>query len=152
MLELLLSGFNAADLGTALMRVGAGLFFSISGYHKLFNADRHKSLVKTLEGDGVPLISVNQWFVPAIEFSAGMALIVGLLTPLAAAGLLAICCVATAVDGIKRISDWAPLDKADYLDDVLYLPEVVWLIVLVALILGGAGAYSLDAMLLEMLS
>jgi uncharacterized membrane protein YphA (DoxX/SURF4 family) len=37
---------------------------------------------------GAPAITFNQWFVPAVEFSAGTVVAVGLMAPLAALGLL----------------------------------------------------------------
>lgn len=116
-----------------LLEVYAGLFFAISGYHKLFDSNRHKSLVETLRADNIPLIGFNQWFVPFVEFSAGSALVLHLhpaLTALAAMGLFCICAVATITDGIKRIASYQPIDKADWLDDLLYLPETMLLLML----------------------
>lgn len=116
-----------------LLEVYAGLFFAISGYHKLFNSARHRSLVDTLKADNIPLIGINQWFVPFVEFSGGIALVVHLhpvLTGLAALGLFILCAVATITDGIKRIASYQPIDKADWIDDLLYLPETMLLLML----------------------
>ena len=116
-----------------LLEVYAGLFFAISGYHKLFNSNRHKSLVDTLKADNIPLISFNEWFVPFVEFSAGSALVIHLhpaLTALAALGLFVLCLVATITDGIKRIASYQPIDKADWIDDLLYLPETMLILML----------------------
>ncbi|KAH0538180.1 hypothetical protein GP486_008794 [Trichoglossum hirsutum] len=121
-----------------------GIFFAISGYHKLFNPARHATIAKTMVTDGVPEVKFNSWFVPGVEFAGGIGLILGVLVPLAAFGLLIVCCVAAAVDGLKRIPAWSPLDKADYMDDVLYLPEVLYAIILLVLILMGGGTFSID--------
>jgi putative oxidoreductase len=129
----------------AFARVATGSFFAFSGYHKLFNAKRHATIVATLEACRIPFIPVMQWFVPGVEFSAGLGVAFGLLTPLAALGLIAICIVATCTDGIKRVRAWAPIDKADAIDDALYLPEVLYVILLSFFLAQGAGPYSLDA-------
>lgn len=115
----------------------AGTFFMISGWHKLFNRERHASLVKTLKEDKVPLPGFNAWWVPFWELVAGGGLIVagGLTADFFAAVLLVICLVATCADGLKRIKEWHPLNMADYIDDLLYLPEVLLLTILTASIL-----------------
>lgn len=140
-------GLQAADIGLMVLRVSVGGFFAISGYHKLFNRERHASLVATLKADHIPLVRVNEWFVPAVEFAAGMFLGLGLFSVVAAMLLAAICMVACLTDGLGRISAWKPLDRADYLDDLFYLPEMIYGVILLALILGGPGALSLDAAL-----
>jgi len=146
-----LTGLGAPDVALTLNRVALGAFFTISGYHKLFNSTRHATFVQTLEACKVPMIKINQWFVPSVEFSGGLALLVGLLAPLAALGLIIICTVATCTDGIKRIPNWKPLDKADYVDCVLYLPEVLYIVMLLMVFLCGAGTISLDYMVLHTL-
>src|SRR5215813_3180966 len=96
--------FNAHGLGFSevahtLSRVALGVFFAISGQFKLRNP---VNLLQTFKDDGIPFIRFNRWFVPLVELSAGLALIVGLLTPLAALGLLVLCFVAAMTDGLKR--------------------------------------------------
>lgn len=111
-----------------IMEVYIGVFFAISGYHKLFNKQRHETLVATFKADGIPFIRFNEWFVPFVEFSAGTMLALHLhlyLTALSALGLLVLCAVATLADGLKRVQSYQPIDKADWLDDLLYLPETM---------------------------
>lgn len=139
------NGLQSTDTALLVNRVVLGTFFALSGYHKLTNKDRHATLVKTLEASHVPAIRVNQWFVPGVEFFCGLALISGILAPLAALGLLAICMVATCTDGLKRIAAWSPVDRGDYLDDVLYLPEVLYLAGLIGVIFMGPGAFTILA-------
>ena len=50
---LLTQGAHAPYLALTLNRVALGVFFAISGYHKLFNASRHAALTRTLQDDGV---------------------------------------------------------------------------------------------------
>ena len=84
------AGVGHTDLALTLNRIAIGAFFMLSGYHKLFNAERHRSIVDELRALGVPAVGFNQWWVPSIEFAAGGAVLIGLLAPLAALGLLAI--------------------------------------------------------------
>lgn len=146
-MNVLFTGVGFPEVSVTLLRLAMGTFFLISGFHKLFNASRHETIVKTMVADHVPLPFFNCWFVPSVEFFGGMALVVGFLTPLAAFGLFFVCLVATLVDGIKRINAWKPIDRADYVDDVLYLPEVLYAIILVTIILQGAGPFSIDAVI-----
>ena len=63
---------------------------------------------------------VNQWWVPSVEFSAGVAVLIGLLAPLAALGLLVIIVVAIATSGRQRIKLHKPIDMGDRIDDWLH--------------------------------
>jgi putative oxidoreductase len=138
-------GANAPDAALTLNRVALGVFFAISGYHKLFNASRHATLARTLQADGVPAVSVMEWVVPSVEFGGGLALIVGLLSALAAFGLFVICLGALTLDALRRVSSWAPIDRADLVGDLLYLPESLYCIALAVVMLAGPGPWSLDA-------
>jgi putative oxidoreductase len=138
-------GADAPNAALTLNRVALGMFFAISGYHKLFNASRHATLTQTLQDDGVRAVPIMQWLVPGIEFSGGWALITGLLSALAAFGLFVICLGAVVFDSIKRVGAWQPIDRADWLGDLLYLPEALYCIGLAVVMLGGPGPWSLDA-------
>ena len=142
-------GFDLPYIAITMLRVAMGVFFAISGYHKLFNKQRHSVVYYTMTADGVPEAKLASWAIPLGEFWGGIALMLGFLTPLAAIGLLIICCGATAVDGLKRIAAWKPIDRADYVDDVLYLPEVLYAIILLTLIFMGGGPYSLDNLIVS---
>jgi len=143
-----LAGIGGVEIVHTVARVAIGSFFAISGFHKLFNGARHASLVATFKEDKIPAIRFNEWWVPSVEFLGGAALVVGLLTPLAALGLFTICLVATCVDGVKRIAGYEPIDRADWLDDLLYLPEVCYLIILAYFIAAGGGQWALDQLII----
>jgi uncharacterized membrane protein YphA (DoxX/SURF4 family) len=148
-MQYLVTGLSAPNLAITLLRLSMGVFFVFSGYHKLFNKQRHAVIAQTMAADRIPDARFNSWFVPGVEFLGGLALFFGFLTSLAAFGLVCVCCVATLVDGLKRIPAWSPIDKADYADDVLYLPEVLYSIILLAIIFTGPGPYSLDDIILR---
>lgn len=142
---LILQGAQSPNAALTLNRVALGAFFAISGYHKLFNASRHAALTDTLQADGVHAVPIMQWLLPSAEFGGGCALIVGLLSVIAAFGLFVICAGALALDAVKRIRAWQPIDRADWLGDLLYVPEGLYCIGLTVVMLGGPGPWSLDA-------
>ena len=99
MMDLLFVGVGWTDLAITLNRIAVGAFFMLSGYHKLFNTDRHRLFIDELKGLGVPALRFNQWWVPLVEFTAGGGVVIGLLAPLAALGLLVLILVAIATSG-----------------------------------------------------
>jgi uncharacterized membrane protein YphA (DoxX/SURF4 family) len=149
---LITQGAQAPNAALTLNRVALGTFFAISGYHKLFKASRHAALTRTLQDDGVHAVPIMQWLLPGAEFCGGCALIIGLLTVLAAFGLFVICVGAFALDAVKRIRAWQPLDRADWLGDLLYVPEALYSIGLTVVILAGPGPWSLDATIAALLT
>ena len=145
--SLITLGAQAPDAAFTLNRVVLGIFFAISGYHKLFNTSRHATLAQTLQDDGVHAVPIMQWLVPGVEFAGGWALIIGLLSALAAFGLFVVCLGAVVLDASKRLSAWQPIDRADWLGDLLYIPEALYCIGLAVVMLGGPGPWSLDAVI-----
>ena len=152
MKDLLFVGLGWTNIALTLNRITVGSFFMHSGYHKLFNAERHRSFTDELKGLGVPAVGFNQWWVPLVEFTAGGGVLIGLLAPLAALGLLVIILVAIATSGRQRIKLYKPIDEADRIDDWLYLPETLYAFMLIIVVSAGAGPYSLNALILAMMN
>ena len=147
-MDWVLEGTGAPVVAYTAARVAVGFFFAASGYHKLFRPERHARLVQTLRDDHIPFIRFNQWWVPAWEFLGGIALMLGFVTVIMALALAVICVVATCTDGLKRVMQWDPCDACDWVDDVLYLPEVVYILLLALFITAGPGPWSVDAWLM----
>jgi uncharacterized membrane protein YphA (DoxX/SURF4 family) len=152
MMNILFAGVGWTDIALTLNRFAVGAFFMLSGYHKLFDAERHRTFVDELKSLGVHAVGFNQWWVPSVEFSAGAAVLVGLLAPLAALGLLVIIIVAIATSGRQRIRLYKPIDESDRIDDWLYLPETLYAFMLIIIVSAGAGPYSLDALILGLMN
>lgn len=151
MIDLLFKGIGWTDIAFLLNRLAVGLFFMLSGYHKLFNAQRHSAFVDELKALHVPALGFNQWWVPLVEFSAGGALVIGLLAPLAALGLIVVILIADVTSGRERIKDYKPIDRADRIDDWLYLPETLYAFMLLLVVSAGAGPYSVDAVIVALM-
>ena len=94
----------------------------------------------------------RQWLLPSVEFGGGCALIIGLLSVLAAFGLFVISAGAFTFDAVKRIRVWQPIDRADWLGDLLYVPEALYCIGLSVVMLAGPGPWSLDATIAALLA
>jgi len=152
MMDILFNGVGWTDLALALNRIAVGTFFMLSGYHKLFNAERHRTVVEEFKALGIHAVGFNQWWVPLVEFAAGGAVVVGLMAPLAALGLLFLILVAIVTSGPQRIKLYKPIDEADRIDDWLYLPEVLYVFMLIVVVSAGAGPYSLDALVLRVIN
>lgn len=128
-------------LAPLLTRVVLGISFIQTGYGKLGSLDDVASFFAQL---GIPLPYANAAFIASVELFGGIALVLGLLTNLAA-GLLSSTMV-VAILTAERQSLWGAItgngDKA--FSDILPLMFLMPLIWLVAF---GAGPLSLDRLL-----
>ena len=140
-------GFGAQDLGLAIIRIGVGVFFAISGFNKLFNPGRHQSLTNNLTKNGIPCVWFMQWWVPGWEFVSGVFLAIGFMTAFNAGVLFIICVVACACEARRRVEAYHPINFGDRIACWLYLPEVMYLFMLAVNILAGTGVYSVDALI-----
>ena len=122
-------------------RVLIGIFFCISGGTKLFVPAQFGVLEQTLVRSHIPFPHANALFVSTVEFACGAGLALRLLTPLCAAMLMVDMIVAVATTSIHSIQASGFLA---WLDDFLYLPEVLYVLILVWLIFSGPGRYSVD--------
>ena len=125
-------------------RVLIGIFFSISGATKLLVPAQFALMEQTLAQSNIPFPHANAILVSLVEFSWGAGLALGLLTPLCALGLAVVMIVAIATNRIQSIQASGALA---WLDDFLYLPEVLYVIILVWLIFSGPGRYSIDGLI-----
>jgi putative oxidoreductase len=125
-------------------RILIGIFFCISGGTKLFVPAQFGVLQQTLVESHIPFPHANALFVAAVEFACGAGLALGLLTPLCAAMLAGDMLVAIATNRIHTIHASSFLA---WLDDFLYLPEVLYMLILVWLIFSGPGRYSIDGLI-----
>jgi uncharacterized membrane protein YphA (DoxX/SURF4 family) len=74
----LLQGAQAPNVALTLNRVALGVFFAISGYHKLFNPCKHAVLKRTLQDDGVhavPIGSATFSMFPKPSTASGMTVV-----------------------------------------------------------------------------
>jgi putative oxidoreductase len=125
-----------------LVRVLLGLFFAISGANKLFVAGSKQTMYETLVEAKVPFPHLMTYFVSVVEFVGGSSLIVGFLSSLACVALLIDMIVAVLTSRLSTMSKG--LSLLNWLDDFLYLPEVLYVLFFIWLICSGLEKFSVD--------
>jgi putative oxidoreductase len=128
------------------VRVVIGIFFCISGGTKLFVPSQFSMMEHTLAESHVPFPHASAFFVSLVEFASGAGVFVGLLAPLCALVLVIDMIVAVVTNRVQSIQASTLLA---WMDDFLYLPEVLYMMILVWLIFSGPGRYSLDGLIVR---
>jgi len=132
-------------LGILLARLAVGLLFFLSGRSKLFLPQRREQMRQQLIEAHVPFPQFNAVFVSAVEFVCGVLLVLGALTPLACALLACVMITAIGMTAIRNIKASSPLN---WVAEFLYLPEVLYLVILIWLFFSGPGWLSVDRLIL----
>ena len=125
-----------------LVRVSIGVFFAISGAKKLFVASSTQAMYQTLVEAKVPFPHLMTYFVSSVEFVGGSVLAVGFLSSLACVALLGDMLVAILSTKLSAMPKG--LSPLSWLDDFLYLPEVLYVLFFIWLICSGPGKFSVD--------
>ena len=125
-----------------LARVSIGLFFAISGANKLFVAGGTKPVYDTLVQAKIPFPKFTAYFVSAVEFFCGSLVAVGLFSSFGSVALLIDMIVATLTSAVSTLPKG--LSPLSWLDDLLYLPEVLYVLFFIWLICSGPGKFSVD--------
>jgi putative oxidoreductase len=133
-------------IGILVARIAVGLLFFLSGRGKLFVPERREQMRHTLIEAHVPLPKLNAVFVSMVEFGSGVLLILGALTPVACVMLGGVMIIAIATTAIRNIKASSLLGR---LSEFLYLPEVLYLVILFWLFLSGPGWLSVDHLILS---
>ena len=143
LLQFALSGSTELEqYAILLVRVSLGLFFAISGAKKLFVAASTQTMYETLVDAKVPFPRLMTYFVSGVEFVGGSLAAVGLLSSLASVALLFDMLVAIKTTKLSAMAKG--LSFFGWLDDFLYLPEVLYALFFILLICSGPGKFSVD--------
>jgi putative oxidoreductase len=125
------------DLGLFVLRVVFGLFFAYHGYNKVFGGNGLSGTAAWFSGIGMKWPAVQARLAAATEIGAGLLLAAGLLTPLAAAGVIGVMIVAIVVAHWKvGFFVFLPNQGWEYCASIAV---AAWAIATV-----GPGRYSLD--------
>ena len=128
---------NLEQYAILLVRVSIGLFFAISGANKLFVAGGTKPVYDTLVQAKVPFPHFTAYFVSAAEFFCGSLVAVGFFSSFGSLALLIDMIVATLTSAVMTVPKG--LSFLRWLDDFLYLPEVLYVLFFIWLICSGPG-------------
>ena len=138
----LLGNGDLEQYAILLVRVSLGLFFAISGANKLFVAGGTKPVYDTLVTAKVPFPHQMAYFVSGVELVCGSLLTVGFLSSPACVALLIDMAVATLTNALSTMPKG--LSPLSWLDDFLYLPEVLYVLFFIWLLCSGPGKFSVD--------
>ena len=129
---------NEADLGLLLLRVGAGLTLAAHGYSKFFRGGRIAGTAGWFDSMGMRPGRLHAYLAACTEIGSGLLLALGLLTPLAAAGMVGVMFVAAWT--VHRPNGFFSADDGW---------EYNWVIALVGVSVAtiGPGDWSVDAAL-----
>jgi len=138
----LLGSSDLEQYAILLVRLSIGLFFAISGGNKLLSPGGTKPVYDTLVAAKVPFPRQTAYFVATVEFVCGSMVAVGFLSSPACAALMIDMIVATLTNAIATLPKG--LSPLSWLDDFLYLPEVLYVLFFIWLICSGPGKFSVD--------
>jgi putative oxidoreductase len=125
-----------------LVRVSLGLFFAISGANKLFVAGSTQTMYETLVKANVPFPRLMTYFVSGVEFVGGSLLIVGFFSSVACVALLVDMLVAILTTKLSAVPKG--LSPLNWVDDLLFFPEVLYVLFFIWLLCSGPGKFSVD--------
>ncbi len=138
----LLGNGDSEQYAILLVRVSIGLFFAISGARKLFVAGSRQTMYETLARAKVPLPNFMTYFVSSVEFVGGSLLAAGLLSSMASVALLVDMAVAILTTKLSAMpKNVSPLE---WVDNLLYFPEVLYVLIFSWMICSGPGKLSAD--------
>jgi putative oxidoreductase len=109
----------------------AGVFLQ-TGWGKLHNLDKVTQFFASL---GIPAARFQAPMVACIEFGCGLLILLGLFTRLAAVPLIGTMVVAILTVKMKSVAEYS---------DFLSLSEYLFIVLLLWLVVKGAGAVSID--------
>ena len=130
-----LTGLN---LGLLIIRVVAGLTLATHGLNKIFGGGKIAGTTGWFASMGMKMPFINAWMAALTEIGAGLLLAIGFLTPLAAAGMVAIMVVAGITT--HRANGWFIFNAGGGIEYVVVLAAVGF-----GLGCTGAGEWSVDA-------
>jgi putative oxidoreductase len=122
-----------------VIRLAVGVMFFGSGLGKLGTLSGLTQYFRSL---GIPAPEIQAPFVAMTELVCGVLIVIGLATRPAAlmlCGVMTVATVTAAIPEKKITASWHGLLE------FLYLPEVLLFLLLVSLVVAGAGGASLDA-------
>ena len=108
----------------------------------MFVAGGTKPVYDTLVQAKIPFPHATAYFVSGVEFVGGSLVAVGLLSSSASVALLIDMIVATMTTAVATLPKG--LSPLSWLDDFLYLPEVLYVLFFIWLICAGPGKFSID--------
>ena len=128
---------SAADIGILALRLATGVVFVAHGWNHIFGGGKIAGTARWFESLGMRPPLVNAWLASVTELGSGVLVILGFLTPLAAAGIVGTMLVAWVIN--HRTNGFFIFRPGEGYEYVMVLT-----IVGIALGALGAGPWSFD--------
>ncbi|SPL70615.1 DoxX family protein [Acinetobacter stercoris] len=125
-----------------MIRLSLGLFFSSTGFNKLFIEANQKIMFETIVTAGIPFPEFMAIFISGLEFIAGFFLILGLFTKISSLILCMICLVALITVGIHSIPP--SINMITWLSWFFYIHDFLYLLLLMVIITHKTDYFSID--------
>lgn len=136
------------DWAPLALRLVIGFGFVYHGFPKLFSGAGHDGFVGMLQMIGVPAPGLMAWLVGIVEFAGGLALLAGAFVQLVAIPLIADMLVAMFTVHLPQGFNFMNITGMGETGPQFGMPgyevNLLYLAGLVSLMLGGAGALSLE--------
>lgn len=126
----------------AIIRIALGVFFFASGFNKVFVPENQAMMLETITNAGIPFPAFMAFFVAGCETVFGMLMAVGFLTRLSALVLMIISLTALFTVGLHHIP--VNLNLLTWYSWLFYLPESVYIVICLMLVVQGGGPLSVD--------
>lgn len=136
--------------GPLVLRLVVGIGFVYHGFPKMFSGAEHAGFVGMLTGMGIPAPGIMAWVVAILEVFGGLALIAGVFTTIVGSLLVVEMLVAIFkahwAAGFSFVNITGMTDQGPTFGLPGYEVPLLYAAALVALILGGPGAFSVEGM------
>ncbi len=136
------------DWAPLSLRLAIGFGFVYHGFPKVFSSAGHESFVGMLQMIGVPAPGLAAWVVGIVELIGGLALLAGAFVQLAAIPLIINMLVAMFTvhlpQGFNFMNITGMTDSGPQFGMPGYEVNLLYIAGLVTLMLGGAGALSVE--------
>jgi putative oxidoreductase len=143
------SNKNYTNWAPLFLRIGMGLGFMVHGYAKLSRGPA--GFEKLLHFIGVPFAHITSYIIPCIELFGGLALLLGIFVGLVSIPLIATMVVAMFTIqlkfGFSSVNTIGLTPQGPLFGPPGYEINIIYMAGLIALIISGAGIFSLDAIL-----
>jgi putative oxidoreductase len=126
------------------LRLALGVGFAYFGYLKLFDPAGHEAARDLYQAAGLPMHEALAWIVGGVEFLCGLAVLLGIATRFASILLICVVALMVAAQWALNGSTFEGIGSAGEAVRELGL-SLAMLAMLVSLILGGPGAYAMQA-------
>jgi putative oxidoreductase len=127
---------NGLNLGLLIIRVVVGVTLATHGLNKIFGGGKIAGTAGWFGSMGMKMPKANAWIAALTEIGSGALLALGFLTPLAAAGMVAIMVVALITTNMKK--GWFIFNPGGGSEYVVVLAAVG-----IGLACTGAGEWSI---------